>query len=79
MFPIGDDDSSRRTVPVVTYALIALNILFFLVELSGGDAFIEQWAFVPGRFQANPGGDFLTFKQSLARISNFRNEGNGGS
>jgi len=60
MFPIGDDDSSRRTVPVVTYALIALNILFFLVELSGGDAFIEQWAFVPRRFLANPGADFLT-------------------
>jgi membrane associated rhomboid family serine protease len=60
MFPIGDDDSSRRTVPVVTYALIVLNILFFLVELSGGDAFIEQWAFVPRRFLANPGADFLT-------------------
>jgi membrane associated rhomboid family serine protease len=60
MFPIGDDDSSRRTVPLITYALIALNTLFFLVELSGGDAFIERWAFVPGRFLANPGGDFLT-------------------
>ena len=60
MFPIGDDDSSRRTVPLVTYALIALNVLFFFVELSGGDAFIEQWAFVPSRFLANPGGDFLT-------------------
>jgi membrane associated rhomboid family serine protease len=60
MFPIGDDNSSRRTVPLVTYALLALNILFFFVELSGGDAFIEQWAFVPRRFLANPGGDFLT-------------------
>lgn len=60
MFPIGDDNSSRRTVPLVTYALLALNILFFLVELSGGDAFIEQWAFVPRRFLANPGADFLT-------------------
>ena len=30
MFPIGDDDSSRRTTPVVTYALIALNLLFLL-------------------------------------------------
>jgi membrane associated rhomboid family serine protease len=60
MFPIGDDNTSRRTVPLVTYALLALNILFFLVELSGGDAFIEQWAFVPRRFLANPGGDFLT-------------------
>ena len=42
MFPIGDDNSSRRTVPLVTYALLVLNILFFFVELSGGDAFIEQ-------------------------------------
>jgi membrane associated rhomboid family serine protease len=60
MFPISDDNTSRRTVPLVTYALLALNILFFFVELSGGDAFIEQWAFVPSRFLANPGGDFLT-------------------
>ena len=60
MFPIGDDDSSRRTVPLVTYALLALNVLFFFVELSGGDPFIEKWAFVPSRFLANPGGDFLT-------------------
>jgi len=65
MFPIGDDDSSRRTVPVVTYALIALNVLFFLVELSGGDAFIQQWAFVPRRFLANPAGDFLTLFSSM--------------
>jgi membrane associated rhomboid family serine protease len=60
MLPIGDDNSSRRIVPLVTYALIALNILFFFVELSGGDAFIEKWAFVPSRFMANPAGDFLT-------------------
>lgn len=60
MFPIGDDNSSRRTVPLVTYALIVLNVIFFFVELNGGDAFIEKWAFVPSRFLANPSGDFLT-------------------
>ncbi len=65
MFPIGDDDSSRRTVPVVTYALIALNVLFFLVELSGGEPFIERWAVVPRRLLANPGGDFLTIFTSM--------------
>ena len=32
MFPIGDDDAQRRTFPIVTYALIALNVLMF----SGG-------------------------------------------
>ncbi len=65
MLPIGDDNSSRRTFPLVTYALLGLNILFFLVELGGGDAFIEQWAFVPRRFLANPGGDFLTLFTSM--------------
>ena len=65
MFPIGDDDTSRRTVPLVTYALIALNVLFFIIELSGGAAFIEKWAFVPGRFLANPSGDFLTLFTSM--------------
>ena len=65
MFPIGDDNSSRRTFPVVTYGLIALNLLFFFVELNGGDAFISQWAFVPRRFLANPGGDFMTLFSSM--------------
>jgi membrane associated rhomboid family serine protease len=65
MLPIGDDDSSRRTVPLVTYALIALNVIFFLVELTSGDAFINKWAFVPSRFLANPGADFLTLFTSM--------------
>ena len=65
MFPIGDDDSARRTVPVVTYALIALNVLFFFVEMSGGEAFIGTWAFVPRRFLANPAGDFPTLFTSM--------------
>ncbi|MDA0244742.1 MAG: rhomboid family intramembrane serine protease [Chloroflexi bacterium] len=60
MMPIGDDNSTRRIVPLVTYALIVLNVLFFFVELSGGDAFIEKWAFVPSRFLANPVADSLT-------------------
>lgn len=65
MLPIGDDNSARRSIPVVTYVLIALNVLFFFVELSGGDAFIMQWAFVPSRFVANPIGDVLTLFTSM--------------
>jgi membrane associated rhomboid family serine protease len=65
MLPIGDDDSGRRIVPLVTYALIALNALFFFVELGGGDAFIEKWAFVPSRFLANPVADFPTLFTSM--------------
>jgi membrane associated rhomboid family serine protease len=65
MMPLGDDDSARRTVPLVTYALIALNVIFFFVELTNGDAFIGKWAFVPSRFLANPGADFPTLFTSM--------------
>jgi membrane associated rhomboid family serine protease len=60
MLPIGDDDSARRTVPVVTYALIVINVLFFLVELTAGDAFIEQWSVIPRQLLANPLAEFIT-------------------
>jgi membrane associated rhomboid family serine protease len=49
MFPVSDDDSQRRNLPVVTYILIIINVLFFLVELSAGDQFIQKWAFIPAR------------------------------
>ncbi len=57
VFPIGDDNSQRRSLPLVTFVLIALNVAFFLVELQGGDAFIRQWAFIPARFTQNPVGE----------------------
>jgi membrane associated rhomboid family serine protease len=60
MFPLGDDNEGRRSLPVVTFGLIALNVIIFLVELNGGDAFIRQWAFIPRRFGADPAGDAHT-------------------
>jgi membrane associated rhomboid family serine protease len=65
MFPVGDDNSQERTVPVVTFALIALNVLFFLVELSGGDQFINDWAFIPARFSAHPETNVVTIFTSM--------------
>ena len=50
---------------MVTYLLIALNVLFFFVEMSGGDPFIQKWAFVPSRFLAHPSGDFPTLFTSM--------------
>lgn len=60
MFPVGDDDSQRRSLPIVTVALIALNVLIFFLELNGGEAFIRQWAFVPRRFAEDPTGQAHT-------------------
>lgn len=65
MFPIGDDDSAQRTTPVVTYALIALNVLVFFLELNGGEPFIERWSVVPRRLTQDPGGDFITVFTSM--------------
>jgi membrane associated rhomboid family serine protease len=65
MFPIGVDNSARRLQPLVTYALIAINILFFFFEFLGGDAFIEAWSFVPSRFMADPLGDAVTIFTSM--------------
>ena len=47
MIPLRDE--SRRPVgfPAVTASIIAINVLVFLLELSGGDAFVNQWSVVP--------------------------------
>jgi membrane associated rhomboid family serine protease len=60
MFPIGDDNTGRRSVPIVTYVLIAINVIVFLLELQGGDAFIRRWAFIPAQFTDNPSGEAVT-------------------
>jgi membrane associated rhomboid family serine protease len=65
MFPIGDDNSTRKTAPVVVYALIALNLALFFAELNGGDPFIVRWAFVPRRFLADAAGGFVTVFTSM--------------
>lgn len=65
MFPIGDDDSGQTRTPIVTYALIVANLLFFFVEMNGGEAFVRTWAFVPARFLDNPGADIPTLFTSM--------------
>lgn len=60
MFPIGDDNSTRRTVPFVTYALVAINVAVFFLELNYGDTFIREWAFIPARFTADPAANMAT-------------------
>ncbi|HEX8619300.1 MAG TPA: rhomboid family intramembrane serine protease [Thermoanaerobaculia bacterium] len=52
MIPLRDDNP-RRTVPFVTYALVALNVLAFFWQLSLGAALqtaLFDIAFIPARF-----------------------------
>lgn len=65
MMPLGDDNTLRKTTPIVTWTLIAINILVFLLELAGGQAFIESWAFVPTRFLAHPSANISTLFTSM--------------
>ena len=56
MFPIGDDDVKGGFPPIVTWALIALNVGAFLLEISRPEAalqtFIEAWGVVPREYSA---------------------------
>jgi membrane associated rhomboid family serine protease len=47
VMPLRDDDTDRRTVPVVTYALIAVNVLVWLLEIGLGEKFINGYSTVP--------------------------------
>ena len=60
--PIGDDNSSRRILPFISYALIAINVLVFvLIELPHPDigAFFQRWGTVPAQIQAGQGFETL--------------------
>jgi membrane associated rhomboid family serine protease len=54
VLPIGDDNSRRRTFPFVTYTLVALNAVVFLVELGQPDpqAYLSQWGATPSQISA---------------------------
>jgi membrane associated rhomboid family serine protease len=59
MLPLRDH-LPTRVAPFVNYALIALNVGVFVLELSNGpgaldgDAIVRQWALVPAELLANP-------------------------
>jgi len=63
MIPLGD--ASRRPIsyPVTTLAIIAANAFVFYLELTGGDAFINQWSLVPAHIMA--GRDLITILTSM--------------
>jgi|SRR5579871_441674 len=52
MIPIRDESRSPAGFPVVTASLVGLNVLVFLLELSGGDPFVIQWSVTPAEIVA---------------------------
>ena len=47
MIPLGDASRRPLNFPIVTALIIAANALVFMLELVGGDAFINRWSLVP--------------------------------
>jgi membrane associated rhomboid family serine protease len=62
LFPIGDDNQGRLTTPFVVYALIAINLLVFLLLQQAmatrqGDTFTSGYSVVP--FEITHGVDLI--------------------
>ncbi len=47
MIPLGDADRRPLHLPLITALLIGANAFVFLLELAGGDTFINRWSLVP--------------------------------
>jgi len=47
MIPLEDETRRPSRFAIVTAFIIALNVLVFVLELMGGDAFVTQWSVVP--------------------------------
>ena len=47
-------DISRRPAhrPVVTISIIAINVFVFILDLLGGNAFVQQWSVIPANIMA---------------------------
>ena len=65
MVVIPLSDASRRPTgfPVVTASIIAANGLVFLLELSGGNAFVARWSLIPADIVA--GHHWITILTSM--------------
>jgi membrane associated rhomboid family serine protease len=47
LIPLSDASRQTRRFPVATTALIAVNAIVFVMELIGGDAFVNRWSEIP--------------------------------
>jgi membrane associated rhomboid family serine protease len=47
VIPLSDASRRPRHFPFITVFIIIINVLVFIAELMGGDAFVLKWAVVP--------------------------------
>ena len=47
LIPLTDASRRPTQLPVVTACIIALNALVFVLELAGGESFVQRWSVIP--------------------------------
>jgi membrane associated rhomboid family serine protease len=47
VIPLSDASRRPTNFPVVTAGIVVVNVLVFVLELLGGDAFVTRWAVIP--------------------------------
>ncbi len=52
MIPLGDASRRPARFPIITSTIIVVNVIVFVMELMGGDAFVLKWAEVPATIVA---------------------------
>jgi membrane associated rhomboid family serine protease len=49
LIPLGDVSRRPTRIPVVTILIILVNAFVFVLELTGGEAFVTQWSAIPAQ------------------------------
>ncbi|MBV9695301.1 MAG: rhomboid family intramembrane serine protease [Gammaproteobacteria bacterium] len=55
MIPLNDASRRPARLPWVTLAIIATNVLVFVLELQRGDEFVARWSVIPAQILAGHG------------------------
>lgn len=63
VIPLSDASRRPYRFPVVTASIIAVNVVVFLLEVLGGEAFVTRWSLVPANIVA--GHDLITILTSM--------------
>ncbi len=52
MLPLEDESRRPSRFPIATAAIIAVNAVVFILELMGGDQFVDRWSAIPAQIMA---------------------------
>ncbi len=55
LIPLSDASRRPAHAPVVTISIIAVNVVVFVLELLGGDAFVGRWSLIPSEITSGHG------------------------